>query len=349
MKKVTIIGSGNWGTAIARIVASNVKNFEEFDNTVKMYVFEEKVDGRNLSEIINTEHENVKYLPGFKIPDNVVAVPDPVEAAIDADILVWVLPHKFVRGAASPMVGKIKPNAVALSLIKGFDIKDGGGGISLISDVLHEMLNIDVSVMMGANLAGEVAAGKFCESTIGKDETNCCKDPQIGQMLKNLMQTDYFRIAVVEDIPTIEICGALKNIVAVAAGIVDGLELGDNSKAAVMRIGLMEMIKYAKTFHPASQLTTFFESCGVADLITTCYGGRNRKIAEAFVRTKKSMEQLEKEMLNGQRMQGPQTAEEVYLMLSNKGLVDKFPLLVAVHRICIGELDASELIYHIRS
>ncbi|KAF8764042.1 glycerol-3-phosphate dehydrogenase [NAD(+)], cytoplasmic-like [Argiope bruennichi] len=342
MKKVTIIGSGNWGTAIARIVASNVKNFEEFDNTVNMYVFEEMIDGRKLSEIINTEHENVKYLPGFKIPDNVVAVPDPVEAARDADILVWVLPHKFVRGAAAPMVGKIKPNAVALSLIKGFDIIPGGG-IALISDVLRDMLNIEVSVMMGANLAGEVAAGKFCESTIG------CKNPQTGQMLKNLMQTDYFRIAVVEDIPTIEICGALKNIVAVAAGIVDGLELGDNSKAAVMRIGLMEMINYAKTFYPESQLTTFFESCGVADLITTCYGGRNRKIAEAFVRTGKSMEQLEKEMLNGQRMQGPQTAEEVYLMLSTKGLLEKFPLLVAVHRICIGELPATRLIDCVRS
>lgn len=337
MKKITIIGSGNWGTAIARIVANNVKNFEEFDNTVNMYVFEEMIDGRKLSEIINNDHENVKYLPGFKIPDNVVAVPDPLEAAKDADVLIWVLPHKFVRGAATPMVGKIKPTAVALSLIKGFDILPEGG-IALISDVLHEMLKIDVSVMMGANLAGEVAAGKFCESTIGS------KDSQVGQMLKNIMQTDYFRIAVVDDIRTIEVCGALKNIVAVAAGIVDGLELGDNSKAAVMRIGLMEMITYAKTFYQESKLETFFESCGVADLITTCYGGRNRKISEAFVKTRKSMEQLEKEMLNGQRMQGPQTAEEVYIMLESKGYLEKFPLLVAVHRICTGQLTPEQLI-----
>ena len=88
-----------------------------------------------------------------------------------------------------------------------------------------------------------------------------------------------------------------QNIVAVAAGIVDGLELGDNSKAAVMRIGLMEMISYAKTFYSHSKLETFFESCGVADLITTCYGGRNRKIAEAFVRTKKVTYFLSKHFL----------------------------------------------------
>ncbi|KAG8191375.1 hypothetical protein JTE90_006119 [Oedothorax gibbosus] len=343
MKKISIIGSGNWGTAIARIVGNNVRDSDAFDSEVRMYVFEEMVDGRKLSEIINTQHENIKYLPGFQIPDNVVAVTDAGEAARDADVLVWVLPHKFVRGAARPMVGKVKEGAVALSLIKGFDILPGGG-VALISDVIHEMLGIEVSVMMGANLAGEVAAGKFCESTIG------CKDVGgVGQMLKKVMQTDYFRIAVVEDIHTIEICGALKNIVAVAAGIVDGLELGDNSKAAVMRIGLMEMIKYAATFHQGSLLSTFFESCGVADLITTCYGGRNRRIAEAFVRTGKSMEQLEQEMLNGQRMQGPQTAEEVHLMLKQRGELDNFPLLVAVHRICIGELSPAQLIDCIRS
>ncbi|XP_054712018.1 glycerol-3-phosphate dehydrogenase [NAD(+)], cytoplasmic-like [Uloborus diversus] len=342
MKKITIIGSGNWGTAIARIVGSNVRNFEKFDNVVKMYVFEEMVDGRKLSEIINTQHENVKYLPGFQIPENVVAVPDALEAAIDADVLIWVLPHKFVRGACTPMVGKIKKDAVALSLIKGFDILESGG-VALISDVLHEMLGIDVSVMMGANLAGEVAAGKFCESTIGS------KNPATGQMLKNIMQTDYFRIAVVNDVRTIEVCGALKNIVAVGAGIVDGLGLGDNTKAAVMRIGLMEMITYARTFYEETKLETFFESCGVADLITTCYGGRNRKISEAFVKTGKSMEQLEKEMLNGQRMQGPQTAEEVYVMLEGKGLLEKFPLLVGIHRICTGQLQPAQLIDCIRS
>lgn len=83
------------------------------------------------------------------------------------------------------------------------------------------------------------------------------------------------------------------------------------------------MIKFVDVFYPGSKLSTFFESCGVADLITTCYGGRNRKVSEAYVTSGKSIEELEKEMLNGQKLQGPITAEEVNYMLKNKSMEDK--------------------------
>ena len=108
-----------------------------------------------------------------------------------------------------------------------------------------------------------------------------------------------FRVNVVEDASTVEMCGALKNIVACAAGFVQGLKLGDNTKSAVIRIGLMEMMKYAKEFGDNAKLETFLESCGVADLVTTCYGGRNARIGREFVLQRKSVEQLETELLNG--------------------------------------------------
>jgi glycerol-3-phosphate dehydrogenase (NAD+) len=120
---------------------------------------------------------------------------------------------------------------------------------------------------MGANLANEVADEKFCESCIGS------KNPESGQILKDLLQTDNFRITVVPDTHTVGLCGALKNIVACTAGFTHGLGLGDNTKAAVIRIGLKEMIRFCNTYYSDGlQITTFFESCGVADLITTCYG-----------------------------------------------------------------------------
>lgn len=340
-KKVAIIGSGNWGSAIARIIGSNATKFNTFDNTVKMYVYEEVVDGRNLSEIINTEHENVKYLPGFKLPSNVVAVTDVLETCKDADILIFVIPHKFIVPMCKPLIGNIKSTAVGISLIKGFDITPDKN-IELISNVIKNMLNLEMCVLMGANLAPEVAAEKFCETTIG------CRDPIMGKILKDLIQTDNFRVTVVDDVNTVELCGALKNIVACGAGFVDGLGHGDNTKAAVIRLGLMEMIKFAQTFYPGAKESTFFESCGVADLITTCYGGRNRRVAEAFVKTGKCIEELEREMLNGQKMQGQQTAEEVFIMLKNKGLEDRFPMFVAIHRICQKEIPPTDFIDCIR-
>merc|ERR1711997_1405516 len=107
---------------------------------------------------------------------------------------------------------------------------------------------------MGANLADEVADGQFCETTIG------CSDPEMATVLKALFETPNFRVTVVDDTDTVEMCGALKNIVACAAGFVQGLNYGDNTKSAVIRIGLMEMIKYAKEFGGSTpKLETFFE------------------------------------------------------------------------------------------
>uniref|UniRef100_A0A6Q2YD25 Glycerol-3-phosphate dehydrogenase [NAD(+)] n=1 Tax=Esox lucius TaxID=8010 RepID=A0A6Q2YD25_ESOLU len=298
-KKVCIVGSGNWGSAIAKIVGANAKGSNRFNPLVNMWVFEEIIDGRKLTEIINTEHENVKYLPGHKIPKNVVAVPEITEAVKGASILIFVIPHQFIGRLCDQMKPHITQGVIGISLIKGID--EGPDGLKLISDIIREKLEIDVSVLMGANIASEVADEKFCETTIGaKNEAN-------GHIFKELLQTPNFRITVVQESDTVELCGALKNIVAVGAGFCDGLGFGDNTKAA---------------------------SCGVADLITTCYGGRNRKVAEAFVKTSKTIEELEAEMLNGQKLQGPQTSAEVYKLLKKKDLTSKFPLFASVYQIC---------------
>ncbi|KAG7463969.1 hypothetical protein MATL_G00182250 [Megalops atlanticus] len=336
-KKVCIVGSGNWGSAIAKIIGHNAKGSNRFDPIVNMWVYEEMINGKKLTEIINTDHENVKYLPGHKIPKNVVAVPEIVEAVMGADILVFVIPHQFIGKLCDQMKPHVKAGAIGISLIKGID--EGPEGLKLISDIIREKLGIDVSVLMGANIANEVADEKFCETTIG------AKNHENGLIFKELLQTPNFRITVVKESDTVELCGALKNIVAVGAGFCDGLGFGDNTKAAVIRLGLMEMVAFARMFCRGDvSSATFLESCGVADLITTCYGGRNRRVAEAFAKSSKSIEELEAEMLNGQKLQGPQTSAEVFKILQKRNMVEKFPLFVAVYQICFAGRAVSEFI-----
>ncbi|GCC21042.1 hypothetical protein chiPu_0000198 [Chiloscyllium punctatum] len=262
--KVCIIGSGNWGSAIAKIVGNNVQKIQKFATTVNMWVFEELVNGRKLTEILNQEHENVKYLPGYKLPENVVAIPDVKEAVRGADLLIFVVPHQFIRKLCDEIVDQVPQKALGISLIKGID--EGPEGLKLISDIIREKMKIDVSVLMGANIANEVAAEKFCETTIGS------KNVQNGNLFKELLQTSNFRISVVEDADTVELCGALKTI-----------------------------------------------------------------------------EQLEQEMLNGQKLQGPQTSVEVHQILKQKGIVDKFPLFTAVYQICYEGKPVKDLIACLQS
>ncbi|KAM9722995.1 glycerol-3-phosphate dehydrogenase 1-like protein isoform 2-T3 [Menidia menidia] len=326
------------GSAIARIIGNNARSRQAFGPTVKMWVFEERIHGRKLTDIINREHENIKYLPGYKLPENVVAVPDLCEAAEEADLLVFVVPHQFIGGLCEEMGGCVSAGARGITLIKGIHV--GPEGLRLISDVIREKMGIDVSVLMGANIAKEVAAEKFSEATIG------CRILENRLLFKELMQTPNFRITVVDDADTVEVCGALKNVVAVAAGFCDGLQWGDNTKAAVIRLGLMEMIASAKLFSKKDSISvdTFLESCGVADLITTCYGGRNRWVAEAFAKTGKSIEELEEEMLNGQKLQGPATSAGVHHLLQQKGLLHMFPLFTAVYQICYEKRPVQDMI-----
>ena len=179
--------------------------------------------------------------------------------------------------SAPPPRGPPHPTRSVVA-VQGIDVSHG---LHLISDVIRETLEMDVSVLMGANVADEVARDQFCETTIGyRVKAN-------AELFRALFATSNFRVNIVDDVAGPELCGALKNVVALAAGFVDGLKLGGNTKAAVMRIGLVEMMLFAKTFHTGVKDLTFLESCGVGDLITTCYNGRNQRVAAEVVRTGK--------------------------------------------------------------
>ncbi|KAG8966992.1 glycerol-3-phosphate dehydrogenase [Tulasnella sp. 419] len=295
LEKVTVIGSGNWGSAIAMIAAINAEaNPKQFEPTITMWVKEEDFKGHPLTEVINEKHENPRYLPGINLGQNVHAEPDLEKAITDATAFVIVLPHQFVENVMKQMAGKIRPDARAVTLIKGIHFQDNQ--IFPFASVIQKELNIPCSALCGANIANEVAAGSFSESTLGIPASGKERADSYAKLLerpevrlwKTLFETPKFRIRVVEDVEGVCLCGALKNVVALAAGFIDGLEWGDNAKSAIMRIGLMEIHDFGREFFPSTKSATFLqESCGVADIMTSCMGGRNRKVAMEMVKSAK--------------------------------------------------------------
>lgn len=335
---------------------------------------------QDLTHVINTLRENVKYLPGVALPDNIHANPSLEDSVKDATILVFNLPHQFIGKTCDQLRGKVVPFARGVSCIKGVDVSDEG--IELFSESIGRKLGIYCGALSGANIATEVAKEKFSETTIAYDppsmdskqptpsgspsasaevlpltdvdtsESSKTKPkltalpneypPLTHGNMKKLFHRPYFHVQLVDDVAGVSLGGALKNIVALAAGFVDGLGWGDNAKAAVMRVGILEEVKFGKMFFAGSARTKTFteESCGVADMITSCSGGRNFRCAKISVEKKKSIDEVEKEELNGQKLQGTSTAYDVNAYLKSKGKEADFPLFTAVYSRSLMQFEA---------
>ena len=303
-----------------------------------------------LTQVINEKHENVIYLPGIPLPTSIVAQPDVKLAVTDATMMIFVIPHNFLAPIVPKMMGAFAPGAIGISLIKGIEFEDGKP--VLISDLLKKEMakaegapQVNMSVLMGANVANEVAKGDFAEATIG------CTALAEGKKWCELFNTSDFKVDPVEDVAGAELCGALKNVVALGAGFCDGLGYGGNTKAAIIRIGLKEMKAFCEVFYGdrGIKAETFVESCGVADLITTCFGGRNRKCAEIFAKNKaagtaKDWDTIEAEELNGQKLQGTGTAKDVMTCLEKAGKTGEFKLFTAIYNIAFKGAPLEDII-----
>lgn len=154
-EKIAIIGSGNWGSAIAKIAGQNAARQPDLfeASRIPMWVFEEDVNGRKLTEIINDTHINEKYLPGIKLPENVYATSDLEETVKDATAFIFVLPHQFLGKTIEQLKGKIAPGAKGITLIKGVDVKETH--IDIFADTIERELGISCSALSGANIADE--------------------------------------------------------------------------------------------------------------------------------------------------------------------------------------------------
>jgi glycerol-3-phosphate dehydrogenase (NAD+) len=212
--KVGVIGGGNWGSSVARKVGFNVSQLDSsiIDPVVKMWVREETVNGQNLTEIINNTRENVKYLRGIYIPQNVIAIPDLLEVVRDSNVLLFVLPHAFLPAILQQIKDHVSPSTICVSFIKGVQVTTEGKLIRY-SEVIQKELGVsNVAVVMGANVAKDIAQDSFAETTVA------ALDEEVRRIVAGLFHSDTFRAQTTDDISTVELCGALKNVVALGAG-----------------------------------------------------------------------------------------------------------------------------------
>lgn len=362
--KIAIIGSGSFGSAMSRIVGDNAVKLGFTENTVHMYTFEEDIvvgDGiitfpptEKLTKLINVKRENVKYLPGVSIPPNVIACPDMLTACLDATLLIFVMPFQFLRPMLPTIAKVMHPKARGVSLIKEVHFDSESLGVKLISKQIERGLTtrdnkFQCGVLMGANVAFEIANGDFSESTLASRYNTWDLDDLNEKTRLIFNNPESFRVYHIEDVAGTEACGALKNVVAIGAGFVDGMEMGGNTKAALMRIGIQEMERFCNEFLEGVDKKTFSESCGMADLITTCVGGRNRKCGEIFARARLSgnnisWDDIEKNHLNGQRLRGVKTAKQVHDLLKSKDLLKRYPLFSKVYQIAYDGAPVSSII-----
>ena len=257
MTKLAFIGAGSWGTATAAMVARK----QEYETVLWARRPE-------LAETINLYHENPEYLPDLRLPDSLEATND-LEKALDrADIVVMGVPSHGFRGVLREVAAIVGTRVCYTSLTKGLEVDTRKRMSEVLSEEVDGIQDSCVSVLTGPNLAKEVVQGFPAASTVA------CRDESTARRLQDIFHGQTFRCYTNTDVVGCELGGAFKNVIAIAAGMADGLGFGDNTKATVMTRGLAEMARFSVKF--GAQPLTFLGLAGVGDLMATCASPQSR-------------------------------------------------------------------------
>lgn len=255
MKKIGVIGAGSWGTALAILLNEN-------GNEVTLWSHREEEAAR-----VRRTREIAK-LPGIRIPEGVRVTSDLAEAAADRQVLVLVVPSKCVRETAEKLRAHVRPGTVVVNAAKGIE----AGTLFTMTDIIEEVLpQAESAVLSGPSHAEEVARLLPTTCVIGAHTEATARD------LQSLFMSPAFRVYISSDMLGIELGGALKNVIALAAGIADGMGYGDNAKAAIITRGIVEIGRLGMRM--GGKLETFSGLTGIGDLIVTCASmhSRNRR------------------------------------------------------------------------
>ncbi|MBU0627725.1 MAG: NAD(P)-dependent glycerol-3-phosphate dehydrogenase [Nanoarchaeota archaeon] len=316
---ISVIGAGGWGTTLANLLAE--KGYK-----VKIWAFEKEV-----VEEINNKRENSGFLKGVKLSSNIEATNDLKEAVSDKDMIITAIPSSFLRNVAKEISKYISANTIIVSVTKGLE----DNTFKRMSQIIGEEIpKVKVVALSGPNHAEEVARKVPSATVIAS------KHLDILPKVKEVLQTEYFKVYPHDDVAGIEICGAIKNITAIAVGVCDALKLGDNTKASIITLGLTEMSRVGRFF--GAKRATFYGLAGVGDLVATCTSkhSRNRFVGERLAEGK-SFEEIRKEM-HGMVAEGIKTSKAVHdLALRNN--ID-LPLTNQVYKVLYEEKELKKAI-----
>ena len=318
MASIGVIGAGSWGTALAYLLYQNGHDVTLWS------IVEAEV------ELLTTKRENPDKLPGVKLPDSMVITSDLQEAVSGKDVLVLAVPSLFVRSTACKMKEYVGKGQIIVNVAKGIE----DGTLHTLSQVIgSELPQAEIAVMSGPSHAEEVGQGIPTTIVVG------ARNRETAEYLQNIFMSNVFRVYTSPDVLGIELGGALKNVVALAAGIADGLGYGDNTKAALITRGITEIARLGMAM--GGKLETFSGLSGIGDLIVTCASMHSRNSRAGILIGKGySYEEAMKEV--------NMVVEGVYSAKAAIGLAEKYqvqiPIIEQVNEVLFHGKKADEAV-----
>lgn len=318
MRKIGVVGAGSWGTALAITLAEKGHDVKIWD-----------INQEHLMEL--KEHrENIRFLSGIKFPEKLNAAMTLEETMKDVDVVLCSAPAQHFRNAFESVIPYITDKTVVVNVAKGIEQKS----LKRMSEIAYEMKpNVKYVVLSGPSHAEEV--GKLMPTTVAVGS----KDRALAEYIQDIFITEKFRVYTCDDVVGMELGGSLKNIIALGAGISDGMGFGDNAKAALMTRGLAEISRLGIAL--GADPATFLGLTGVGDLIVTCTSmhSRNRRCG-IMIGEGMSPEKATEEV--GMVVEGMFTTEAAYGLAKKTGI--EMPITEHIYKLINGEINAKEAV-----
>jgi len=321
MKRTAIIGAGNWGTALAATLAP-------LGHAVRLWAYEPEV-----VESLRSRHENELFMPGIKLPESISATGDLGEALPGAEIVVTVMPSHVCRALYAQMLPHLRPEMIFVSATKGIDAERLMRMSEVIRSVVGKRFSPRLCVLSGPSFAKEVIRGDPTAVVVASDDT------EAAQLVQREFSSRVLRLYTSSDVVGVELGGSVKNVIAIAAGVVQGLRLGHNPTAALITRGLAEMTRLACAC--GARRETLAGLAGMGDLVLTCTGelSRNRTVGVELGRGRKL-----DDIIGSMRMvaEGVKTTKATVALAAKHHV--EMPITRQVHRILEGEVSPREAI-----